>query len=616
LLAQPNPGRKAVGAGPTALAVIAAAAALMLASSWQDVLTVDEVTHLSAGYSYLARRDMRMNPEHPPLAKLVAALPLLAMDLNEAAFGSQRWREGYFGQYEFGRRLIYRTGNDATALTRWAHAAVIPFFALAAFQLFRWASRLYGERGGLLALVLFCLSPTVLAHGRLVTTDVPATMGVLLSLSAFMAYLRHPSLGRLLLAGLALGVAQLVKYSLLLLLPFLPLVALLWAIAHEPAARGLGRACLRSVAQSGAVSLIGLVGVVWPVYGFFIQNYPPEQQLADLRQHFDTIRLLHHLSQTPAGDALSVLSINPFFRGAALYLLGVLLVVDNVGKGHPVYWLGAVVGQGDPSYFPIVYLLKEPLGWWGLVGLAVATAIRHAARLGTWAPRLSSARTWLAAHFVEAVAGAWVALYWAASLRGKLTIGVRHLLPVYPFTILLVVGLLLSLHAAARRRGRRPALAVAGATLLLVAGSVAESLSAFPHYLAFFNVAAGGPAGGARVVADSNLDWGQDLWRFCRWAERSGIPRIELDYFGWADVPYYCGDRALVLDGPRYPSPEAFLARNSSGGWLAVSATHMHYRYMGKAGPASLGWLQRYHPVAAIGHSIFVYRITAGNDGH
>jgi hypothetical protein len=596
-----------------ALILVTVAVGLSLASSWEDVLTVDEGAHVGAGYSYLVRQDMRLNPEHPPLVKLLAAVPLLFLHLNEQAFASERWDEGYWGQYEFARRLIYRSGNDATAITRWAHVGTLPVLIVTALLLFGWARRRLGDIGALWTVVLFGFSPTVLAHGRLVTTDLAATMGVLLATSAYLAALRRPSAGRTFLAGLALGVAQLAKFSLLLLLPFLFVVGLLWVLARESDARSVVRAAVRSVGRTCVITAIGFVCVVWPVYGICSWNYAPERQLADLRRHTDAVRLLHIVSQAPGGDALAWMASKPVLHGAAQYALGVLMVMNHVEKGHPTYWLGRVVEQGGPSYFPVVYFLKEPVAWWALVGLGaiagVGGAIRLRRRDRTWS--LQSTKTWLAAHFDEVVAAGWIALYWAVSLRSALTIGVRHLLPVYPFTILLVVGLLLRLNQALRRRGVRWARAAGGLMLALTAGYVAETLAAFPHYLSFFNGLVGGPGHGYRYVADSNLDWGQDLGRLCGWVERRSLTQIELDYFGWADVPYYCGDRATPIGDTHYDDASSFLRLNRSSGWLAVSATHLRYRYMGSPGPVDYDWLQSYEPVTVVGHSIFVYHITS-----
>jgi dolichyl-phosphate-mannose--protein O-mannosyl transferase len=592
--------------------VIASALFLSMAGGWNNVLVVDEVAHLGAGYSYLIKRDMRLNPEHPPLVKDLAALPLMFLDLKDLSFRSRHWRAGYPDQYQFGRQLVYRSGNDAVTITRAAHFGVLPIFALAAVLLYAWARRLHGETSALIALALFCFSPTSLAHGHLVATDMAAAMGALLSVTTHLSYLRRPTPRHLLLAGVSFGVALLAKFSLVLLVPFLLVVSGSWALLAPRREGRPARRVARDIARTLLVFAIGFVAIVWPIESFQSWNYEPQRRLADLQYQIDTDWLLHRWSVTTAGKTFIVLFDHPLAHGALEYCLGVLMVAGTYAKGHPVFWLGEVVTRAGPLYFPIVYLLKEPMAWWALAALAAIAAVWRAARRSD-GPRAVIAQTagaWMKNHFDEITAIGWITLYWATSLRSGLTIGVRHLLPAYPFTILLVVGALSRFYRTIQPH--EPHLRRAATTIiaLLVTVYLAEVALAFPHYLAFFNAAAGGSRQGHRYVADSNLDWGQDLARLCDYVQSQEIPRIEVDYFGWADVAYFCGARAIPGNETNYANAEDFLRRNKSQGWLAVSATHRHYRYMGLAGPASYEWLADYAPVTVIGHSIFVYHLT------
>jgi hypothetical protein len=140
---------------------------------------------------------------------------------------------------------------------------------------------------------------------------------------------------------------------------------------------------------------------------------------------------------------------------------------------------------------------------------------------------------------------------------------------------------------------------------------VVENLKTFPLYLTYFNQAAGGPSGGYRYVTDSNLDWGQDLIRFSDWVKKNNIPKIELDYFGWADQSYYLGSRFEWLWSKKYLNAEDFKAKNKSDGWLAVSVTYLQESEGPKEYPnhPNYLWLKSYQPVTIIGHSIFIYRI-------
>src|SRR5215510_7187430 len=141
--------------------------------------TIDEVAHLPAGYTYWVTRDFRLNPEHPPLAKLIAALPLLAikptLDLN--------WPE-----WKASQQYIFGYG-------------------------FLWARDMFGNASGLFALGLFAFSPNLLAHGMLVTTDVPVAVFMTLALYLFWRQQRHPSTGTSIGIGLATGAAMACKFS-------------------------------------------------------------------------------------------------------------------------------------------------------------------------------------------------------------------------------------------------------------------------------------------------------------------------------------------------------------------------------------------------------------------
>ncbi|MBX4190344.1 hypothetical protein KW791_03570 [Candidatus Parcubacteria bacterium] len=130
----------------------------------------------------------------------------------------------------------------------------------------------------------------------------------------------------------------------------------------------------------------------------------------------------------------------------------------------------------------------------------------------------------------------------------------------------------------------------------------------FPFYLTYFNEVAGGPAGGHNYVVDSNLDWGQDLKRLGDWVEENKVQKIYLDYFGWADQAYYLKDKFVWIQSRQYPSAAKFLADNTNGGYIAVSATF--YTESLASEEKNYAWLQAYKPTAVIGNSIFVWHIT------
>jgi len=552
----------------TAIALIIIASCIAYFSAWNDSIIIDEDPHIGAGYSYIVKQDMRLNPEHPPLAKDLAGLALLPLGLNNNAFSSDFWNKDINGQWEFGRKLIFNTGNNANLIT---HAAKIPpilIFALAGWIIFYWTSKRYGNLAGLLALTLFSFSPTVMAHARFVTTDVPAALGVLLSTYLFIRYLKNQTKKNFILAAIGFGLALVMKFSTVLLGPYFIVLTCIWN--------------WRNIWKTLCVMAVGFAVIVWPLYAFHTWNYPIE------RQHRDTEDILRSFGNRMLADPVVWASGTRVLRAPAQYAFGLLMVTQRSAGGNTVYFRGTTTNTAGPIYFPYVYLIKEPLPWLILLLFAVIFAIFNFKR--------SFKIENLKLKIDEIAMLLWIIIYWVVSIRSTLNIGVRHLLPVYPFMIILVSGIIANLFKNAK---------IKFVFCILVGWYMFENLSVFPYYLTYFNEFAGGPSGGYRYVVDSNLDWGQDLKRFSYWVKDNNINKIELNYFGWADQKYYLGDRFIWLSEDKYLDEKDFMARNESNGWLAVSAT-----YLQNERNAKYKWLADRTPIAVIGNSIFIYRIT------
>jgi 4-amino-4-deoxy-L-arabinose transferase-like glycosyltransferase len=611
-----------------AFAVITLASLLAIASSWNDSVIVDEVPHIGAGYSYLEKQDMRLNPEHPPLAKDAAGFPLLFLGLNKDVFKTKFWQTDINGQWEFGRYLMFNSGNNADLIKHWAKIPMLLFFILAAILVFKWARKLYGNIAGLLALILFGFSPTIMAHARFVTTDVAALFGVLAATYFFIKYLhlikssevgteqfdrvKNHTTKDLIVAGLAFGVALLCKFSTILLVPYFGLLAVIWGFVNS---YGFGKRLISAI-KFGFISVfifaIGFIFVVWPVYYFHTYNYPPE------RQQSDTKLLLSSYAVRPIADAVVWASDKPVLRAAAQYGLGLLMVSQRAIGGNTTYFLGEVSATGWHYYFPVVYFLKEPLAWWGLILIAILSI---AIQFPISNSQFSKLKDWTKGHFEELAMLLWLVIYWATSIQSNLNIGVRHLLPVYGFSIILVSGQigkiiekLLAKTEEARSLSRKSRSASITLLILLTAlpiWYVIENLNVFPYYLTYFNQVAGGPTGGYRYVADSNLDWGQDLLRLGKFVKENQIQKIETDYFGWADPVYYLGPAYEHLWSSKYLGADDFKLKNKSDGWMAISATFLQGSVGTPDNPAPINylWLKTQKPVTVIGNSIFIYHI-------
>jgi len=542
-----------------------------------DSLTMDEQAHLPTGYSYLTQQDMRLNPEHPPLVKDLAAVPLLF--INDIQFPSEipAWQADVNGQWDFGRYFLYETGNPAEQMIFWGRIPMILLLLLLAFYVFRWTRELFGDKAALLALFLFSFSPTLIAHGRLVTTDVGAAAGIFIASYYFLRTLKTPTLKNIVIAGVVLGLAQLLKFSVILLIPFFGFLALVWWLLKK-------NSFFQVAKITALVFIIGLI-VIWPVYQYHTLNYPAERQLADAEVYLED-------TFDPIKAPILWMSDKPILRPYAQYLTGVVMVFLRVSGGNTTYFLGEVSNIGWRSYFPIVYLIKVPLAFHILTLITFLYALF----------RIKKIKKWLKSSFPQFALLFFIILYWIVSVTGDLNIGVRHLLPVFPLTILLVAG---GTIAWLKNPYLKLKYALLGFLLVWQAVSV---VSIYPHFIAYFNETVGGASNGYKYVVDSNLDWGQDLKRLKTWADENNVDKVYVDYFGGSDPQYILGEKYARWWGERDPT------ELEKGSYLAVSVSFLQ----GGRGdaiatlPQASGfyrWLNSYEPVARIGYSIFVYYI-------
>lgn len=546
-----------------------------------DSLTMDELAHLPAGFSYLTQKDMRLNPEHPPLIKDLAALPLLFIpDLN---FPSEikEWKEDINGQWGFGAHFLYRAGNPADQMIFWGRIPMIFLLILLGVYIFKWARELYGNKVALLALFLFSFSPTFLAHGRLITTDLGAAFGIFIGTYYFLKTLKRPTKKNIILAGIAFGIAQLFKFSVILLVPFFFfLILIFWRVFAKKFKEIFKTLIL--------VFLIGLL-LIGVVYQYHIWNYPIDRHLRDTQVF---------LSGYPTSiSSVLILGISqPLLRPLVQYFTGLLMIFHRAAYGHTTFFMGEVSNLGWRHFFPLVYLLKVPLAFHilTLIGLLYAAWL---IKKPFWQKTYSRIKSWIKIYFSEFAMILFIVIYWATSLASRLNIGVRHLLPIFPFIILLVSALTISWL-------KPPFLRLKYILLFgLIFWQAMSVISIYPHFLAYFNEIAGGPNQGYLYTVNSNLDWGQDLKRLARWVEENKIEKIKIAYFGGGDPSYYLGDRV-----------EYFAWEKPQKGWIAVSVTPLQIGRgipaPGFEGPAGFfHWLDPFTPVTKIGYSIFVYYI-------
>ena len=385
-----------------------------------DSLTFDELAHIPAGYSYLTLQDYRLNPEHPPLLKDLAAAPLLFLDLNFPS-DKELWLQtkeapAWWVQFDLGREFLYRSGNDPKQIILFSRLPMIGLLMLLGWVLFKTTRGLFGNYIALACLFLFAFSPTLLAHGRLVTNDIAAALGAFGATFLWLKFLKHPTKTNIFKAGIILGVAMILKFTLVLLIPFLAILTIFFVLLHRPGKAILKELC-RYVVLASLAGIIGVVFVIFPVYQFHVWNYPAEQQTRDTKADLAAGEL------TAPEQIVVSMTENSLLRPLAQYARGVLMVSQRVSFGNTVYFLGNISGSGFSSYFPTLYLFKEPLALHLLTLIAIAGLLflifRNAKRLFSW----------FRTHFAIVSSVLFILLYWGFAMAGNLNIGIRHLLP-------------------------------------------------------------------------------------------------------------------------------------------------------------------------------------------
>jgi dolichyl-phosphate-mannose-protein mannosyltransferase len=545
---------------PGALCLLGALLLQGLAFIGESSQTSDEAAHLAAGYSYLKTADFRLNPEHPPLIKELAALPLLALDL--AFPWGPLWDRAE--EWNVGRLFVHENHLPNDTILWLGRLPILALSLLLGWILFLWGRRLFGARGALLALALYVLDPNVVAHSCLVTTDLGVTLFMFLTVFALRSWAARPAPRRLLLVGLMAGGCFASKFTAFWILPILAVLGVaLLALKTEIPARPWSPAS--RFAPGGRFGWRRFAALA--VAGLLVM-----------------------------GIAFLVVVSSYCGWGLPAYFEGLRRGLMHSDFGHTAFLMGRYSDTGWWYYFLAAYLFKTPPGTLLIVGASIVSLVRR--------------RRW--AHGDEVFLWVPILITLGITCSWKVNIGLRHLLPVYPFLYLSCGRIVSPLASDAPRavpgRWRR---ALPAAVMLCLAWNAVEALRIAPYELAYFNAFVGGPQNGHRLLLDSNLDWGQSSKALRRFVTSENLPVIYCAYSGNSD-PWYYGVRYQYAPGSgnlensknrpvRMPD---VLPREV----LAVSAMVLHSVHFSDQN--LYAWLRERRPVAQPGYSYFVYDIT------
>jgi hypothetical protein len=467
----------------------------------RNSITWDEDDHIFAGYMSWKTGDFGLNPEHPPLVKSLAALPLLQMPLKVPALQGRNFKIEAFLS---GKDFLFK--NDADRILFRARMAAALLTLSLALLVFLATQEMFGTGAGFLALALLVFDPNLLAHGAVVGTDAGLSCFLFAAIYAFYRYTKVQSAGRLLLVAAATGLTLSAKHTGILVFPMLLLLTLVEIFSAEPHQRW---AELRRYAVALVVISAVSLAVLWAFYGFRYAARP-----AGMTMNPPAAEFFQGLSRPHEVHLLSTVASWKLLPESYLYGLADVRIMSDF---YTSFLLGKIYPHGVWFYFPATIAIKSTLPFLLLL-LAAAVLIvtgQMKLRRELWFLLLPSA------------------LYLFVAMIARMNIGVRHILPMYMFLTVLVAGAAWTLI----EKNRRWAYVVA----LLLFFQVATCLPVFPAYVAYANELWGGPSQAYRLLSDSNADWGQQLKATKRYLDGRGVKDCWFVYFaaGVVDPDYY-----------------------------------------------------------------------------
>jgi dolichyl-phosphate-mannose-protein mannosyltransferase len=539
----------------------------------RESVTVDEVAHIGAGLSYLQKLDLRLNEEHPPLAKVLAALPLVLRgthaDYSHISWTfSETFFPAYLGEWVFGEWLLTKW-NDPVNTLAWARAPMLVVALLLGWVLFVYARKLGGDWAGLLCLSAYVSTPAFIAFAPLVHTDLAVTLFSLLTLWRFAEVWQNPSRKNTMVFSLCLAAALLSKFTAIIL--FFAFVAFAlstrWRpVSGQPIPKPEARAWRRLRWRVTLRGILCAAIIVYLFYFIFSMNQPASA--------------LDRLGHGAATEPLRRILMPPW-----LYLRGVLLVL--ITGSRPTYILGHAYPHGVWFYFPVLFVLKSTLGFLGLLALALVLALTQ--KRGDEAHTRAIPNE-LAIHWRVL----WVSLivFTGFCLLSRLDISIRH----FSVPLILQILLLAPLPRMIERLQHpapNAARLVGALAVVLTLSCLFTTLRTYPHYFPYINALGFGRPGYA-LVNDSNLDWNQSLREVKTFADRHGLQKINLDQYGFTDP------------GVDVPQAEIWNCQTptaaDAGQWAAVSANMIMDGH-------NCPWLMLYEHLPLAGGSMYAVHL-------
>ncbi len=476
--------------GITTIAVIVIGIVLNGIQAYQNSPTADEPGHLASGVTQWRDGNFAYNTPHPPLTKLLAAIPVLMQPNTTIRFANDAGKK--FSDLDAANDFLYRANNPAERsqfLTFLGRLPMILFWLVMVGVTTLWARQRWGDFAGLIAAGVLVFDPNLIGHGNLINTDVPLAAGFIATIWALDHYLSTTTRKNLIILVIIFALTQLTKFSAIILWPLVIGLGLLRVILNKKMFSWSHWA----VMVSGL--FIGTSFIVWSAYGFQFTK-------VDVSSSWN--RPTHYFKKLvdfpiPAGN----------------YFQGLYETIKHNKFGHNAVLFNETESHGRLEYFPIALATKTPMI---TLGLFLIWAI---AAIPPLLPKKRSRRV-RSVPFTAILFTLPPLVFFLSAVNSNLNLGVRHIFPIWPFMALAIA----SLVTVTTKRWWKPALLTCIAGLALTLGF------AWPSTISYFNAFAGGTSNGHNVLQNSNLDWGQDAWRLGDFIAAEKFTEYSVELFG------------------------------------------------------------------------------------
>jgi 4-amino-4-deoxy-L-arabinose transferase-like glycosyltransferase len=434
--------------------------------------TVDEPTHVACGMEWLDRGSYKYGPEHPPLARIAAAIGPYLYGIR--SFGKSN-------VVDEGNEILHTQGLYFRNLTL-SRMGELPFFLLAIVIVWLWSRKLSGGLTAILSSGLFANLPPILGHAALATTDMALSATLTMSLFAFTVWLSWPTVGRSFFLGIAIGLAVLSKFSAIVFFPSCAITIVIFRLVMEKKSPGALSLFNRARMKAFMLSVLIVFIVVWAGYRFSIA--PLTRPEARPHQVMDWLvgneGRLHDLSYSISES---------FVCPAPALPEGIHRVVEHNSNGHRSYLLGDIRDRGWWYFFFVALAVKTPIAFIILTLIGVIFIVRRGISERQYSP------------FIPLICALVILV---VCLPSSLNLGIRYILPIYCFFSIIAGNGAAHLWNFPRIRPFGSILSI-----ILLGWYAMTSFMSHPDYLAYFNEAAGSHP--ERILLNSDLDWGQDL---------------------------------------------------------------------------------------------------------